>query len=137
MTRSLLILRNGAVRQRAIDFIRRAPDGTRVEFKAEKRSTAQNDRMWAMLSDIAKQAKHNGRSYAADAWKCLFLHALGQEIQFIPTLDGKSFMPYGNRSSDLSKSEMSDMIELIASWGAENGVTFHDDQSQSTPEKAA
>lgn len=125
MTRSLLILRNDAVRERAIEFIRKAPENTRVEFKAEKRTTEQSDKMWAMLTDIAKQATHSGRRFSSDAWKVIFLHALGQQVEFIPALDGQSFIPYGQRSSDLSKSEMSDMIELMSSFGAENGIVFH------------
>lgn len=126
MTRSLLILRNPEVRKRAIDFISAAPDGTRVEFKAEKRTTEQSDKMWAMLTDIAKQATHCGRRYSTDAWKVLFLHALGHEVQFIPALQGQTFIPYGQRSSDLSKEEMSNMIELMYSYGAEHGVKWHD-----------
>jgi len=48
-------------------------------------------------------------------------------MQFIPALDGSTFLPYGNSSSDLSKSEMMELIEFIAAWGAQNGVVFGDD----------
>ena len=40
--------------------------------------------------------------------------------------EGESFIPIGQSSSDLSKEEMSDLIELMLSWGAQNGVVFHD-----------
>lgn len=134
MTRSLLILRNDAVRNRAIEFVRKAPDGTRVEFKAEKRTTAQSDKMWATLTDISKQATLNGKRFDADRWKVIFMHALGQQVEFLPSLDGQTFVPYGNRSSDMSKSEMSDLIEMMRAWGGEHGVTFHDSE---TPEGEA
>lgn len=126
MTRYVTILRSPYDRAKAISLIRQAPDGTRMELKAMKRSLPQNDRMWAMLSDIATQKEHNSRKYTPDAWKVIFLCAIGREVQFIPSLDNKTFIPWGQSSSDLSKQEMTDLIEFIAAWGAENGVTFHD-----------
>lgn len=82
-----------------------------------------------MLSDIAQQKEHGGRKYTPDQWKCLFMHACGREMQFVPSLDGTSFMPLGYRSSELTKEEMSALIECMFAWGAENGVTFHDQQA--------
>lgn len=126
MTRYLSVLNSPLDRARAIGWIRQAPDGTRVELKAAKRSLPQNDRMWAMLSDIATQKEHHGRKYIPDHWKVIFMAACGREVQFIPSLDGKTFIPWGQSSSDLSKEEMSDLIEFMFQWGAENGVVFHD-----------
>ncbi len=126
MTRYLLQLRSDLDRQRAQKAIWQAPAGTRVELKAAKRTLPQNDRMWAMLSDIAMQKEHHGRKYTPEAWKVIFMHALGRETQFVPALDGADPVPLGLSSSDLSKQEMSDLIDLIAAWGAENGVAFHD-----------
>ncbi|SJM49858.1 hypothetical protein FM111_02090 [Brevundimonas diminuta 3F5N] len=57
-----------------------------------------------------------------ETWKCLFMHALGREVRFVPTLDGSSMLPLGLRSSKLTKREFSDLIELILAWCAENGV---------------
>lgn len=126
MTRALLTLTSEAVRLRAKRWLSQAPLGTRVEFRAPRRSIPQNDKMWSMLTDIAAQVTHCGRKYPADAWKVLFMHALGREIQFLPAIDGTTFVPYGQSSSELSKQEMSDLIEFIAAWGAEHGVVFGD-----------
>ena len=126
MSRALIIINGKVDRDRACRWVQTAPSGTRVEFKETKRSLPQNDRMWAMLSDVAKQAEHAGRKYTPDEWKVLFMHALGQEMTFLPALDLKTFVPIGHRSSDLSKAEMTELIELIFAWGAEHGVTFHD-----------
>lgn len=126
MSRAVLILANAAVRSKAAAWVMSAPQGTRVEFRETKRSIPQNDRMWAMLSDIAQQKEHCGRKYTPDQWKVLFMQACGSEMQFVPTLDGTTFMPLGYRSSELSKQEMSALIECIMAWGAQNGVTFHD-----------
>lgn len=82
--------------------------------------------MWAMLTDIASQKEHAGRKYTPDQWKVLFMHACGREVQFIPALDNSTFIPWGQSSSDLSKEEMTNLIEFMFAWGAENSVTFHD-----------
>ncbi len=126
MSRHLITLNTGHDKLRAAEYISQAPIGTRVELKAAKRTLPQNDRMWAMLTDISFQKEHGGRKYTPDQWKVLFLHALGREMQFIPALDNATFVPLGHSSSDLSKAEMSDMIELMLAWGTQNGVTFHD-----------
>lgn len=126
MTRYFVTLNSRHDRERAMKYIIAAPPGTRVELKAEKRTLPQNDRMWAMLTDIATQKEHNGRKYTPDQWKVIFMHACGREVQFIPALVGEAFIPWGQSSSDLSKGEMSELIEFMMAWGTENGVTFHD-----------
>lgn len=130
MSRHLLTINSAVDRERVARYAAQAPTGTRVEFKAAKRTLPQNDRMWAMLTDIAAQKEHGGRKYTPDIWKALFMSACGREVQFVPALDGTTFLPLGYRSSDLSKQEMSDLIEFMFAWGAENGVTFHDEAQE-------
>ena len=125
MSRAALVLVSDAIRDRAVKWVRGVPPGTRIEFKAPRRTLDQNAMLWACLTDVADQARHMGRAYPSETWKALFMHALGREVQFLPTLDGQSVFPLGFKSSDLSKAEMSDLIEFILAWGAENGVTFH------------
>jgi hypothetical protein len=129
----MIVLYSSADRARATQYIAQAPVGTRLDIKSAKRSLAQSDRMWAMLTDISKQKQHAGRKYTPDQWKCLFMHACGKEVQFIPALDNSTFIPWGNRSSDLGKDEMSALIDFMHAWGAENGVEFHD-QPPAVPE---
>jgi len=129
MSRAFLILANQSVRERAHRWVAALPVGTRVEFKEPKRTLPQNAYLWALLTDVATQKTHCGQRYPTDTWKIIFLHALGKETRFIPSLDGGGFIPIGQSSSDLSKSEMSDLIEIILFWGAENGVVFHEDES--------
>lgn len=126
MSRATLILASNAIRDKAHNWIDRAPPLTRVQFAGPKRSIPQNDRMWAMLTDVATQATHCGRKYSPDQWKVIFMHACGREVQFIPSLDSSTFIPWGQSSSDLSKDEMSQLIEFMMSWGVENGIVFHD-----------
>lgn len=130
MTRYLITINDGMARRRAHDLVASAPMGGRVEVKGARRSLPQNDRMWAMLTDIALQKEHMGRRYTPDQWKLLFMHGCGREMQFIPALDGKGFIPWGQSSSDLSKDEMTALIEFMFAWGAENGVLFQDQAAQ-------
>jgi hypothetical protein len=127
MSRALVTIRGSADRERVTRWAAQAPAGTRVEFKEVKRSLPQNDKFWAMLTDIATQKEHCGRKYTPEIWKCLLMHAWGREVKFIPALDGESVVPMVYRSSDLSKAEMTDLIEFMFSWGAQNGIVFHDD----------
>ena len=129
MSRHLVTIQSTADRARIARYVAQAPFGTRVEFKAAKRTLPQNDRMWAMLTDIAAQKDHCGKKYTPDTWKVLFMQACGREVQYLPALDGQSIVPWGQSSSDLSKQEMSELIEFMLAWGADNGVVFHDQQT--------
>jgi hypothetical protein len=132
MSRALVIIRGKDDRERAARWVMQMPPGGRVEFKAPKRTLDQNSKLWASLTDVATQKEHCGRRYTADQWKILFLHAIGREVQFIPSLDGSTFIPWGQSSSDLSKDEMSTLIDFIECWCAENGVALHDPKNGAT-----
>ena len=126
MSRAIVTINREFDRMRAANWINTAPLGTRIEFKASKRSVPQNDRMWAMLTDVATQLAHHGERLTANQWKLLFLDALGRESRTVPALDGKGIVSLGMSSSDLSKDEMSDLMEFIAEFGARHGVKFND-----------
>lgn len=126
MTRTVRIIRTDRDRADIASWARGAPVGTRVEFKEAKRTLPQNDRLWAMLSDVAQQVTYHGMKMPASDWKYLFLDALKREMRLIPNLEGTGMVQLGRSSSDLSKEEMSDLMEIIAEWGARNGVTFHE-----------
>ena len=126
MARYLLNLRTAADKAKAVHWISKAPDGTRLEFKTSKRSIAQNDRMWAYLTDIATQLAWHGQKLTPDDWKIVFLDALKREVRLVPNIEGNGFVNIGRSSSDLSKDEMSQLMEIIAAFGAEHGVRFND-----------
>jgi hypothetical protein len=130
MSRYAFTLHSAADRARALRAITAAPNGSRVEVKAAKRSLPQNDRMWAMLTEIAMQLPWHGMKLRPDDWKLIFLDALKRERRMVPNIDGNGFVDLGRSSSDLSKSEMSDLIEIIAMFGAQHGVRFQDDAEQ-------
>lgn len=126
MSRALVILASLAERQRVAKWAMTAPLNSRVEFKAPKRSLPQNDRMWALLTEIAQQLPWHGIKLAADDWKLIFLDALKREVRMVPNIEGNGFVNLGRSSSDLSKDEMSDLMTLIEAFGAEHNVQFHD-----------
>ena len=79
-----------------------------------------------MMRDVATQLVWHGQKLRPDDWKLVFLDALKREQRCVPNIDNNGFVNLGRSSSDLSKSEMSELIELIAAFGAQHGVTFHD-----------
>ena len=125
MSRAVLILHRQSDRDRAASWVRQAPWGTRITFQEARRTTDQNARMWAMLTEVARQVKWHGQRLSADDWKLVFLSALKQELRIVPNLDGTGFVQLGRSSSDLSVAEMGDLMDLIAAFGAREGVTFN------------
>jgi len=126
MARHVFTLRGEGERAKLIAWASRVPVGWRVEFKEPKRSMEQNNRFWAMLSDVARQGQINGLKFDPEQWKCIFMKAVGRDVSFLPTLDGTYFFPAGFRSSDLSVREMSDLQTFIEAWGDESGIIFSD-----------
>jgi len=98
-----------------------------VDEEKETRSSEQNRKMWAMLGEIAEQLQINGQSFDKDRWKAIMLHAWGEQVEFLPTLDGTSFFPYGHQTSKLSTKMMSSFLEFIIAEGTQRGVKFADD----------
>jgi hypothetical protein len=47
-------------------------------------------------------------------------------MRMVPNIDGNGFVNLGRSTSDLSKTEMSDLMELIAMFGAKHDVKFHE-----------
>ncbi len=124
MSRATIILNTDEDRARAAAWCQKIAQGTRVEFKAVKRSPAQNDLMWALLTDVSRQVEWHGLKLLPDSWKLIFLDGLKRELTIVPNLDGTGFVNISRSSSDLSKEEMSDLIELIRAFGAKHGVRF-------------
>lgn len=124
MGRALIVLNGKAERERAIRWIQLAPSGTRVTFQRSKRTIDQNSRMWAMLTEIARLVPWHGVTIQAQDYKLIFMAALRQEMRIVPNLAGDGFVNIGVSSSDLSKSEMSDLIELMNLFAAERGIVF-------------
>lgn len=112
-----------AARQRAIALIYAAPEGYTVTIAEETRTQEQNRLMWPLIADIQAQAP-GMQTFSADDIKLRFLHALGTELRFLPELEGAGMFPVGQRSSALSKSQFTGLIELLFAYGEKHGVQW-------------
>ena len=125
MTRLTRIITR-ANRAELMRAVEQAADFSRLTLQGPRRTTEQNALMWKLLSAFADQVEHNGRKYNEETWKCIGMHALGKHMEWVLGFDGE-IVGLGYRSSELSKEEMSNLIELLYSEGAQRGVVFHSD----------
>lgn len=88
----------------------------------ETRSTAQNARLWAMLTEISVQVDWYGRKLSPEEWKHVFSASLKKQ-DVVPGLDG-GFVVLGLSTSKMTKGEMSDLQTLMEAFGADKGVRF-------------
>lgn len=95
-----------------------------LEVKPEKRSDAQNRRLWAMLTDISQQVDWYGEKLSPEDFKHIFSASLKKQ-RAVQGLDG-GFVVLGLSTSKMTKAEMSDMQELMSAFAAERGVNFSD-----------
>jgi hypothetical protein len=94
----------------------------RLEVKLETRSTAQNARMWAMLTEISEQVVWHGRKLTPEEWKHVFSAALKRQ-DVVPGLEG-GFVVLGQSTSKMTKAEMGELQTLMEAFGAQQGVMF-------------
>jgi uncharacterized protein YwgA len=112
-------------RQRAKEAIDLAPQGYVCEVREKKRSDDQNRILHALIDDIRAQVE-GAEQWSRDEWKLRFMHSLRNETRFLPELDGNGVFPVGQKTSDLSVSQFSALVDLIYEWGGRNGVRFKD-----------
>lgn len=109
-------------REYAHRAVREAPKGCVVSITKPKRTIPQNDKLWAILTDISK-AQPDGRQHTPDVWKCLMMKACGHAVQFELGIDGQPF-PVGYSSSKLNKEQMCDLITCALEYGDRHGVEW-------------
>jgi hypothetical protein len=112
-------------RGRAIQAVQVAPDGDVVQIGEQTRSLEQNSRLWASLSDVSEQVNWYGKKLTPEDWKHIFSSSL-RKLEVVPNLDGTGFVALGLSTSKMTKKELSDLLELIYSFGVERGVIFGD-----------
>lgn len=98
--------------------------GHRLTLEAKKatRSSEQNALLWAMLDDIAKQVTWHGQKLTADEWKDMATAALKRQ-KVVPGIDG-GFVVLGSRTSRMTVAEMTELIDFLDAFGAQQGVKF-------------
>lgn len=122
-TKRTIFLVGEAQRQYAKRMIDQAPAGWMVKIAEQTRSDAQNRKLWPMIADLQQQVPDMA-TYSAEDIKCRLMNALGVELRFLPELEGAGMFPVGMRSSLLTKSQFSALIELIFAYGAKRNVQW-------------
>lgn len=95
-----------------------------VEMRDVTRTDEQNRLMWPMLKAFQDQATLNGKRFTKEQWKSIFLQALGHPQDMLPTLDESTWFAAGLRSSKLTKTEFSTLIDLMQAEAAMRGVEW-------------
>ena len=126
MSKKIIKLTGLVAREAACRYIHDAPEGWVVSIQEETRNLEQNALMWPLLDDLSAQVDWYGTKLTADEWKDVLSAAL-QKQKVVPGIDG-GFVVCGQRTSQMSKSRFSELIELVYSFGAERGVTFRTDE---------
>jgi hypothetical protein len=128
MGQAVVILTNSATREQFCRWVMAAPPRTIASLRGVKRTIPQNARLWALLTDVARQATWAGKKRTTEQWKDLFsgaVKAASGGLEAVPGLEG-GFMILGLRTSEMTTAEMVELQDYIEAWGAQNGVTFSD-----------
>lgn len=125
MSRNARIIRTPADRETVAAWARNAPVGSTFEVRAPRRSIDQNALMWSLLGQISKQVEWYGLHLSSEDWKDV-LTASMRRTRVVPGIDPNSFVPLGMRTSQMTKEELSDLLELIYAFGAEKNVAFRE-----------
>jgi hypothetical protein len=113
----VFILAHPEARRRAMSAVADAPPGFKVTVQPPGRSLDQNALMWAELGEISERVDWHGQKLTPAEWKAVFTAALKRQ-KVVPGIDG-GFVVLGTSTSRMSKSEMSELIELMAAFKAE------------------
>lgn len=127
MPRETVIIRGDKERQLVATWAKNVALGTIVEFRSARRSIDQNALLWSLLADVSAQVDWYGTKLSSEDWKDVFTAAL-RKARVVPGIDAGTFVPLGMRTSEMTKGEFSELIELIRAFGAERGVRFFDDE---------
>lgn len=111
------VLSHPEARRRATSAVQNAPDGYAVIVKPPTRNLEQNALLWALLADVSEEVVWHGRKLSPEAWKHIFTSSLKRQ-DVVPGLDG-GFVVLGLSTSQMSKTEFGDLIELIHAFRAQ------------------
>lgn len=95
-----------------------------VTLTRPTRSLAQNRLLWPLLADFSKQVDHFGNQYTPDQWKDLLTASFSGCQEYAPSLDGRSMIAFGVRTSEWPQDTFSQFIEFVFSEGSERGVSW-------------
>lgn len=125
MSRAVVQIKATADRNLIARWANNVPEGTTVEFRAPRRSNDQNALMWSLLTQISKQVDWYGTKLSNEDWKDILTASL-RRTRVVPGIDAGTFVPLGMRTSQMTKEELGELLELVYAFGAERGVHFRE-----------
>lgn len=125
MTREIVQIKGAEDRQKISRWAQGVPIGTTVEFRAPRRSNDQNALMWSLLTQLSQQIEWCGKKRSPEDWKDLTTAAL-RGAEFVPGINPGTVVPLGMRTSQMTSTEISNLIESIYAFGAQRGVRFRE-----------
>jgi hypothetical protein len=124
MSRAVVIIQTPADRQKVAKWAANVEVGTKVEFRKKTRSVDQNALLWSCLGEISRQVDWYGQKLSSEDWKDVFSASL-RRARVVPGLDAGTYVPLGMRTSDMTKEEFSNLLELMFAFAAERGVVLN------------
>lgn len=104
-----------------------------IECRPQKRSSAENRLLHALISEIARQVEWAGKKHDAETWKRLLVAAWSREqglsVEILPALDGHGVDIVPVRTSKLTRGECADLITYVQAWAASHGIMVADQET--------
>lgn len=114
------ILSHSEARNRAVEAVKAAPHGYAVTVCEKTRTLDQNAMLWPLLAEVSASVDWYGNKLTKEEWKDIFSAALKKQ-KVVPGIDG-GFVVVGQSTSIMTKSEFSELLELIMAFAADHGV---------------
>ena len=99
-----------------------------INVRKKIRNLPQNDRLHAMIRDVATQVEWYGRYVGEDDWKTIFTAAWKNQ-DVVPGING-GFVVLGVKTSKMTEAEASELIELVMAFGCQHNVKWKDPKLQ-------
>jgi hypothetical protein len=97
--------------------------------------------MHAMITDVSRQYRPNGRRFTVEQLKDMFMamycEETGREVQWLPALHRAGMIAANQSTSRLSVKEAIEFIEMVFAWGAENGIAWSDPKEKAKQQERA
>ena len=95
-----------------------------VTLGRPRRNHAQNRLLWSLLTEVSQQVNWYGQKLSPEDWKNVCTASLTKQSA-VPGIDGGVVM-VGASTSRMDKQTFSNLIEVVYSFGAQQGVKFSD-----------
>ena len=119
---TLIMRENHPVKNRAVEAIRRAPDGYIFTLQEPTRTLAQNALLHVLLNRLViSDYRWHGYQMGMEDWKNFFSAAIhGQKA--VPNIEGTGFIILGKKTSKMTIREVSEMVEMVKCFATERGI---------------